>query len=173
MLPDQGPRGDRYFVEAPDPARRAEGWDLTLIEAEALEAFTAETGIPLSHEESRRNVLTRGDPAQRPGRQALPRRARPSARGSSSASPARHLQGLTRDGVLRGMVHRAGLNANVVTGGTIATGDEVVRTDALGVTRARIRVGAEVLPGVFSRATAAARSAPAARTGAARRARSA
>ena len=25
------------------------------------------------------------------------------------------------------MVHRAGLNANVVSGGTIATGDEVIR----------------------------------------------
>src|SRR5688500_20167094 len=45
-----GIAGDRY----------AEKGDITLIEAEALEAFAAETGIQLSHQESRRQVLTRG-----------------------------------------------------------------------------------------------------------------
>src|SRR3954451_3516340 len=43
LVADQGPRGDRYFAEEPDPARRDEGYDVTLIEAEALEAFAAET----------------------------------------------------------------------------------------------------------------------------------
>src|SRR6187200_2659587 len=47
---DQGMVGDRYNEKG----------DITLIEAEALEAFTAETGIELSHRESRRQVLTRG-----------------------------------------------------------------------------------------------------------------
>ena len=46
--------------------------------------------------------------------------------GVQLCEPCNHLQGLTREGVLRGMVHRAGLNANVVSGGTIAPGDEVV-----------------------------------------------
>src|SRR5918999_4029876 len=45
-----GISGDRY----------ADKGDITLIEAEALEAFAAETGIDLSHQESRRQVLTRG-----------------------------------------------------------------------------------------------------------------
>jgi len=124
VLPDQGPRGDRYFVEAPDASRRAEGHDLTLIEAEALEAFTAETGIPLSHEESRRNVLTRGIRLN----DLVGKRFRvggAECEGVQLCEPCTHLQGLTREGVLRGMVHRAGLNANVVAGGTIATGDEV------------------------------------------------
>ena len=124
VLPDQGPRGDRYFIDEPDPKRRDEGHDLTLIEAEALEAFTAETGIPISHEESRRNVLTRGVGLN----DLVGKRFRVGAVecfGVQLCEPCSHLQGLTRDGVLRGMVHRAGLNANVVVGGTIATGDEV------------------------------------------------
>ncbi len=126
LLPDQGPRGDRHFAAEPDPGRREEGYDLTLIEAEALEAFTIETGIPLSHEESRRNVLTRGIRLN----DLVGKRFRVGAvqcEGVQLCEPCSHLQGLTRDGVLRGMVHRAGLNANVITGGTIATGDEVAQ----------------------------------------------
>ena len=126
LLPDQGPRGDRHFASEPDRARRAEGHDLTLIEAEALEAFTEETGIPLSHEESRRNVLTRGVRLN----DLVGKRFRVGAvecEGVQLCEPCSHLQGLTRDGVLRGMVHRAGLNANVITGGTIAPGDEVTQ----------------------------------------------
>jgi len=124
VVPDQGPRGDRHFAEEPDPGRREEGYDLTLIEAEALEAFTSETGIPLSHEESRRNVLTRGIRLN----DLVGKRFRvgdAECFGVQLCEPCSHLQGLTREGVLRGMVHRAGLNANVVSGGTIATGDEV------------------------------------------------
>jgi MOSC domain-containing protein YiiM len=121
VLPGQGPRGDRYFVEA--PAQR-DGADLTLIEAEALEAFTAETGIGLSHEESRRNLLTRGIRLN----DLVGKRFAVGAIecfGVELCEPCTHLQGLTRDGVLRGMVHRAGLRANVIAGGTIATGDAV------------------------------------------------
>ena len=45
-----GIAGDRYAYKG----------DITLIKVEALEAFAAETGIELSHQESRRQVLTRG-----------------------------------------------------------------------------------------------------------------
>jgi hypothetical protein len=124
LLPDQGPRGDRYFAPEPDPARRAEGYDLTLIEAEALEKFTDETGIPLSHEESRRNVLTRGVRLN----DLVGKRFRVGAVecfGVQLCEPCTHLQKLTRPGVMRGLVHAAGINANVVTAGTIAPGDEV------------------------------------------------
>ena len=124
LLPDQGAVGDRHFAAEPDPGRRAEGYDLTLIESEALEAFTSETGIPLSHEESRRNVLTRGIGLN----DLVGKRFRVGAVecfGVQLCEPCSHLQGLTREGVMRGMVHRAGLNANVVEGGTITVGDEV------------------------------------------------
>lgn len=122
VLADQGPRGDRYFLT--EPAKRPDGADLTLIEAEALEAFTAETGIPLSHEESRRNVLTRGVALN----DLVGRRFRVGGvecLGVELCEPCEHLQGLTRPGVLRGMVHRGGLRADVTVSGTIATGDEL------------------------------------------------
>jgi MOSC domain-containing protein YiiM len=110
----KGMVGDRY----------AEAGDITLIEAEALEAFTAETGIPLSHEESRRQVLTRGIRLN----DLVGKRFRVGeveVVGVELCEPCNHLQSMTRPGVLRGMVHRAGLNADIVTPGRIAVGDEV------------------------------------------------
>src|ERR671915_425599 len=101
-----GIAGDRY----------ADKGDITLIEAEALEAFTAETGIDLSHQESRRQVLTRGI------RFTV---GKVEVEGRELCEPCSHLQSMTRPGVLRGMVHRAGLNADIVTPGRIAVGDQV------------------------------------------------
>jgi MOSC domain-containing protein YiiM len=121
VLPGQGPRGDRKF--SPQPAER-NGKDLTLIEAEALEAFTAETGIDLSHEESRRNVLTRGVRLN----ELVGRRFRVGeveCVGVDLNEPCTHLESLTRPVVLKGLVHRGGLRADVVRGGTIAPGDEI------------------------------------------------
>ena len=39
--------------------------------------------------------------------------------------PCAHLQRLTTPGVLRGLVHRGGLRADIVRGGTIARGDQI------------------------------------------------
>jgi MOSC domain-containing protein YiiM len=125
VLAGQGPRGDRKFASR--PAER-KGKDLTLIEAEALEAFSAETGIELSHEESRRNVLTRGVRLN----DLVGRRFRVGeveCVGVVLNEPCVHLESLTYPGVLKGLVHRGGLRANVVRSGTIAVGDEVLATD--------------------------------------------
>jgi MOSC domain-containing protein YiiM len=111
---ETGIAGDRY----------AEKGDITLIEAEALEAFTAETGIELSHQESRRQVLTRGIRLN----DLVGKRFRVGeveVIGKELCEPCSHLQSLTRAGVLKGMVHRAGLNADIVTPGRIAVGDRV------------------------------------------------
>ncbi len=75
---DEGLPGDRYFGRG----------DITLVEAEALEAFREDTGIELSHAEIRRQVLTTRRPAERPAREALPRRRGRGRRASSGASPA-------------------------------------------------------------------------------------
>jgi MOSC domain-containing protein YiiM len=104
--------------------RHGDAGDITLIEAEALEAFTAETGIDLTHEESRRQVLTRGVRLN----DLVGKRftvGEVEVVGRELCEPCNHLQSLTRPGVLRGMVHRAGLNAGIVTPGRIAVGDEV------------------------------------------------
>jgi MOSC domain-containing protein YiiM len=121
VLPGQGPRGDRYFSERP---KEREGKDLTLIEAEALEAMAAETGIEISAAEARRNVLTRGIGLN----DLVGRRFRVGeveCEGVMLNEPCAHLQSLTKPGVLKGLVRRGGLRANVLRGGTIAVGDSV------------------------------------------------
>jgi MOSC domain-containing protein YiiM len=111
---EDGVRGDRYFGER----------NLTLIEAEAIESFAADTGIELTAAESRRQVLTRGIRLNDlVGRRFLVGDVE--CVGEEWCEPCSHLQGLTRPGVLRGMVHRAGLRADIVSGGRIAVGDPV------------------------------------------------
>jgi MOSC domain-containing protein YiiM len=111
----EGIRGDRYFG-----AR-----NLTLIEAEALEGLRTDTGIELSAAEVRRQVLTRGIRLNDlSGRRFTVGEVE--CVGEEWCEPCSHLQRLTRPGVLRGLVHRGGLRADIVRGGRIAVGDEVV-----------------------------------------------
>jgi MOSC domain-containing protein YiiM len=116
-----GLEGNRYFYSDGDsPPGRA----LTLIAAEALEAFEQETGVSLTPAESRRNVLTRGvDLNALVGKRF--RVGDVECVGVELCEPCAHLQSLTKPEVLRGMVHRAGLNADVLTDGEIAVGDAV------------------------------------------------
>jgi len=110
----EGLPGDRYFGRG----------DITLVEAEALEAFTQETGIPLTHAEMRRQVLTTGVRLN----DLLNKRFRVGgveAVGAEWCEPCNHIESLTQPGVLKGMVHRAGLRAEIVQPGTISVGDEV------------------------------------------------
>jgi MOSC domain-containing protein YiiM len=111
---DDGLPGDRYFGRG----------DITLVEAEALEAFRADTGIELSHAEVRRQLLTTGVRLN----DLLGKRFRVGgveAVGAEWCEPCNHLEGMTYPGVLKGMVHRAGLRADIVQAGRIAVGDEV------------------------------------------------
>src|SRR4051812_50227930 len=60
-VPGQGLEGDRYFAgDGTFFEERKPGQDLTLIEAEAIEALARERGIELGPGGSRRNVVTRG-----------------------------------------------------------------------------------------------------------------
>ena len=101
--------------------------DLTLIAAEALEGLREDTGIELSGEQSRRNVLTRGiDLNALVGRRF--RVGEVEAVGVELAEPCTKLRRLSGEpGVLRGLVHRGGLRADVVSSGRIKIGDEVRR----------------------------------------------
>ena len=111
---DEGLPGDRYFGRG----------DITLVEAEALEAFQEETSIELTHAEIRRQVLTRGVSLN----DLLGKRFRVGgveAVGVEWCEPCNHIEKLTYPGVLKGMVHRAGLRADIVQPGRIAVGDEV------------------------------------------------
>jgi MOSC domain-containing protein YiiM len=118
----RGLQGDRNFLSSGDPQPNRDQ-DITLIAAEALEAL-AETGIELSAAESRRNLLTRGvDVDVLVGRRFMVGEVE--CEGIELCEPCLHLEGMTRPGVLRGLVHRGGLRASIVSGGEIAVGDPV------------------------------------------------
>jgi MOSC domain-containing protein YiiM len=119
----RGLEGDRYFLTEGEPKPNRDR-DLTLIATEALQALEAEHGITLSAAESRRNVATRGiDLNALEGRRFAVGEVE--CEGIELCEPCSHLQGLTRPGILRGLVHRGGLRAAIVSGGEIAVGDEV------------------------------------------------
>jgi MOSC domain-containing protein YiiM len=120
----KGLEGDRHFADYGNYARDEPGRDLTLIEAEAVEDLAREHGIELAPGESRRNVTTRGIGLN----DLVGRRftvGDVECVGIELCDPCAHLQALTRPGVLRGLVNRGGLRADIVTGGQIAVGDEV------------------------------------------------
>src|ERR687888_998764 len=119
-LAGRGLEGNRYFFEADAPPGRA----ITLIAAEAVEAMQREHGISLEARATRRNVVTRGVDVNA----LVGKRFRVGAiecEGVELCEPCTHLEGMTRPGIIKGMVHRAGLNADVLTDGEIAVGDPV------------------------------------------------
>jgi MOSC domain-containing protein YiiM len=46
--------------------------------------------------------------------------------GVKLCEPCLHLQSLTRPGIIKDLVHRAGINADIVTDGQISVGDPVI-----------------------------------------------
>ncbi len=114
-----GLEGEYHWSATPET-----GQSLTLIAAEALEGLREDTGIELSHEASRRNVLTRGiDLNALVGRRFTVGGVE--CLGTELCEPCSTLAKLTERGVLRGLVHRGGLRADIVAGGEIAVGDLV------------------------------------------------
>jgi MOSC domain-containing protein YiiM len=122
-VPGRGLEGDRNFFngEGLQPERDRE---LTLIATEGLDALAVEHGIELSAAESRRNVATRGIDLNRLEGKRF-RVGDVECEGIELCEPCNHLQGLTKPGVLRGLVHRGGLRAAILTDGEIAVGDAV------------------------------------------------
>ena len=118
LLGDRYERGAGTFSET-----RGTGYDLTLVEAEALEELSRK-GVDLAPTEARRNLVVRGialDDLIGRGFRA----GEVECYGQRRCEPCSHLERLTRTGVLRGLVHRGGLRADILSVGTIRTGDSV------------------------------------------------
>jgi MOSC domain-containing protein YiiM len=124
-VPGKGLEGDRHFgrsdndPDAPRPDR-----EITLVELETIEALAREYGVRLEPGDTRRNVVTRGvalnhlvDQRFTVGEVAL--------QGLRLCEPCSHLAELTHKDVLRGLVHRGGLRAQILTEGVIHVGDEI------------------------------------------------
>ncbi|MGY1680346.1 MOSC domain-containing protein [Geodermatophilus sp. SYSU D01176] len=123
----RGLDGDRYAAGAgtftPRAGRRP-GYDLTLMAAEVLDELAA-AGHALDFAGTRRNVLTRGiDVDALVGRRF--RIGDVLCEGRRLCEPCVHLDRLSGPGVLRPLIHRGGLRADVLTDGEIRLGAPVL-----------------------------------------------
>ena len=114
----KGLEGDRHFHE--EGARP--GQAITLVAAEEVEA------VGLAPGETRRQVTVRGvDVNGLVGKRF--RVGEVECLGVELCEPCMHLQEMTRPGIIKELTHRAGINADIVVGGTIRVGDPVVELD--------------------------------------------
>jgi MOSC domain-containing protein YiiM len=119
----RGLEGDRYFGHRRGGGRRDPERQVTLIEAEAVDAVRA-TGAPLAAGDARRNVVTRGVRLNalvgrtfRVGGALL--------RGIERCDPCSRLTRLTYRGVERDLCERGGLRAEILESGDIRVGDVI------------------------------------------------
>jgi len=119
----RGMEGDRYFDENGTFSNTyARGHDLTLVEAEVLDA------LELAPEDTRRNVVTRdidlnalvGERFTVGGVECV---------GQRLCEPCAHLERLTaasgKPGTLRALIHKGGLRADILQDGEIRVGDKL------------------------------------------------
>jgi MOSC domain-containing protein YiiM len=114
-LAGKGLQGDRkFFGDGAAPGRA-----LTLIEAEALE------DVGLTGAQSRRQVVVRGVRLN----DLVGRRFRVGeveCMGVQLCEPCLHLQEMTRPGIIKELVHRGGLTADILNDGRISVGDPIL-----------------------------------------------
>jgi MOSC domain-containing protein YiiM len=110
----KGLEGDRHF----HPRGAKPGQALTLVEAEEVE------DVGLLPGGTRRQLTVRGVRLN----DLIGRRFRVGdveCYGVELCEPCAHLESMTRPGIMRDLVHRAGINADILTDGVIRVGDAV------------------------------------------------
>lgn len=126
-FPGKGLDGDRYFAGAGtfSPQPQKPDFEITLIEKEQVEAFARDSGLPFTTFHARRNLVTEGvDLNALAGREFLVGDVR--IRGIRRCEPCHHLAKATFPETLRGLVHKGGLRAQIVTEGIIQVGNAIV-----------------------------------------------
>jgi MOSC domain-containing protein YiiM len=92
---------------------------------EAVEGLRRDYQIELDPAQSRRNIVTRGIALNHLVEQEF-RVGDVVLRGTRLCEPCVHMEKLTVKGALRGLIHRGGLRAEIVKGGTIRVGDRIL-----------------------------------------------
>ena len=126
-IPGRGIEGDRYFTGAGtfSPHPQKPDFEITLIEREKIDAFARETGLPFTAARARRNLVTEGvDLNALAGKEFLVGEVR--IRGIRFCEPCSHLAKMTFPETLKGLVHKGGLRAQIVTEGIIRVRDKVI-----------------------------------------------
>ena len=124
-VPGHGLEGDRYFkhegtFSKPGKADR----EVTLVEAEAVEALARDYDVRIQEGETRRNLVTSGIALNHlVGKEFLVGEVR--LRAIRLCESCGHLEKLTVPGVEKGLIHRGGLRAPILTEGVLRTGDPI------------------------------------------------
>jgi hypothetical protein len=118
----RGLEGDRYYDGRGTFSGPGRGYQLTLVEAEVLDS------VDLPWEQARRNIVTRGIALNGLVGHRFTIGA-VECIGRRLAEPCAHLEKLSRPGLLRPLVHRGGLRADIVAGGRITLGDAVAAAE--------------------------------------------
>ncbi len=121
-----GIEGDRYFSKAGTfSAKSTEGRNITLIESEALEALERDYGISIEPGEHRRNLVTQGIALNHLVGKTF-KVGDITLKGVKLCEPCGHLEKLTaKEGIRKGLIHRGGLRADVLSDGVVRVGDEI------------------------------------------------
>ena len=97
---------------------------ITLIEAEAIEAAARDYELTIDPAQSRRNLLVRNVPLNHlVGHEFTIGEVR--LRGLRLCEPCGHLEKLTQPGIIKALLHRGGLRAEILCDGTLNPGDIV------------------------------------------------
>jgi MOSC domain-containing protein YiiM len=127
--PGAGLEGDRYAQQSGTFYKPEPDYELTLIESESIEALRREYEIELPAGDARRNIVTRDVPLNHlVGKEFTIGDVR--IRGIRLCEPCEHLQNLTGKKLIKGLLHRGGLRAQILTKGTIHVGDAVKAVSA-------------------------------------------
>jgi MOSC domain-containing protein YiiM len=125
-LTGRGPEGDRYFAGCGtfSPKPQKPDFEITLSE-EAVAGFACESGLPFTSVNARRNIVTTGvEVNQLVGKEFHVGPVR--CRGLRLCEPCNYLAKNTCAEVLRGLAHKGGLRAQILSEGVIQVGDLVV-----------------------------------------------
>ncbi len=133
-VPGRGLEGDHRYEKADGTRDLPPKTEITFIEAEAIEAASADYGLKLHAEECRRNILTRGVPLNHLiDREFTVGDVR--CRGLKLCEPCDYLEGLLeRPNFKKSLLHRGGLRAQILSEGEIRVGDpiEAARVEVAG-----------------------------------------
>jgi MOSC domain-containing protein YiiM len=123
-IPGVGLEGDRYALRTGTFYKPEPDYELTLIEAEAIEALKRDYNVELPSGEARRNLVTRGVALNHlVGHDFQVGKVK--IHGIRLCEPCAHLQRLTGQNIIKGLIHRGGLRAQILTQGTIRIGDSL------------------------------------------------
>ncbi|MBR0652071.1 MOSC domain-containing protein [Roseomonas terrae] len=127
LVAGRGIVGDRYMLGIEQgfySEKPEEGRQVTLFEAEVLDAILRDYKIELSPEEHRRNITTRGVPLNWLVGQRF-RIGSCLVEATRLSVPCRHIEEILEKQVFDSMVHRSGLNCRILVGGIVRLGDEI------------------------------------------------